>query len=482
MVVPILRFHHGVVAFDKLANPAAYYVVITDNIDGRIRLVLGHQADDVSTQYPQCLLYTKADMEAKCPIIVFTDTGVRTALMDHIADTLRKKYSPLIGPDTTVTQRNDGGGAHGTGSTATREAQLRAQKAFIPLRRAVQNDREKLAKITYAATELKLTDPSLAVNIRNLHSESGIQNLGALRTTSIPHLLGFQFSVEPGFTGTAKTPDSLDISDFMPAPKNGSRFEFRNIAELISAFEHLKRVLMGVMLEPRNSKRPLFGRIFQPLIDALRDTDMNTRLDFLPIDFMVRKCNHMVMEWSKLYSNESNEHLPYEDFLALNESALTIPVTEWLYLGRNQPLIPRQNQIPGKHFAESQSDDQHSKKQRVNPAISTAGGNAAAKGGGKYGKKKQQPASNAAQKTTKPTAPPAPKPTQEVCIKSLLHQVDAAAHPGDCTIATCTRKHNALQNNGKLSKPDKEAVRSYIDGMTPGPYADKCKITFDTYL
>ena len=89
----------------------------------------------------------------------------------------------------------------------TREAQLRAQKAFIPLRRAVHNDREKLAKITHAATELKLTDPSLAVNIRNLHSESGIQNLGALRTTSIPHLLGFQFSVEPGFTGTAKTPE-----------------------------------------------------------------------------------------------------------------------------------------------------------------------------------------------------------------------------------------------------------------------------------
>ena len=103
-----------------------------------------------------------------------------------------------------MTQRNDGGGAHGTGSASTREAQLRAQKAFIPLRRAVHNDREKLAKITHAATELKLTDPSLAVNIRNnLHSESGIQNLGALRTTGIPHLLGFQFSVELGFTGTS---------------------------------------------------------------------------------------------------------------------------------------------------------------------------------------------------------------------------------------------------------------------------------------
>jgi len=235
----------------RISQTLQTHVVITDNIDGRIRLVLGLQADDGATQYPQCLLYTKADMEVKCPLIVFTDTGVRTALMDHIADMLRKKYSPLIGPGTTVTQRNDGGGAHGTGSTATREAQLRAQKAFIPLRRAAQNDREKLAKITHAATELKLTDPSLAVNIWNLHSESGIQNLGALRTTSIPHLLGFQFSVEPGFAGTAKTPDSLDMSDFMPAPKNGSRFEFRTIAELISAFEHLKRVLMGVMLEPQ---------------------------------------------------------------------------------------------------------------------------------------------------------------------------------------------------------------------------------------
>ena len=31
------------------------------------------------------------------------------------------------------------------------------------------------------------------------------------------------------------------------------------------------------------------------------------------------------MEWSKLCSNENNEHLPYEEFLALNEAALTIP-------------------------------------------------------------------------------------------------------------------------------------------------------------
>jgi hypothetical protein len=118
----------------------------------------------------------------------------------------------------------------------------------------------------------------------------------------------------------------------------------------------------------------------------------------------------------------------------------------------------------------------------LEPHYPTAGGNAAAKGGEKYEKKKQQQTSSSVPKTTRPTAPPAAKPTQELCIKRLLHQVDAAAHPGDCTIATCTRKYNAIQNNGKLSKPDKESVRSYIDEMTPGPYADKCKLTFDTYL
>ena len=157
-------------------------------------------------------------------------------------------------------------------------------------------------------------------------------------------------------------------------------------------------------------------------------------------------------------------------------------MTEWLYLGLNQPLIPRQNQIPGKHFTESQTEDYNSKKQRVNPATPAASGNVGTKRGGKYGKKKQPQTPSAAPKSTKPTAPPAAKPPQEVCIKSLLHQVDAAAHPGDCTIAACTRKHNAIQNNGKLSKPDKESVRSYIDGMTPGPYAEKCKTTYDTYL
>ena len=481
MVVPILRFQHGTTSFVNLDTPAAYYVVITDNIDGRIRLVLGHQADDTASQHPQCLLFTKADMEAKRPLIVFTDTGVRTILMDHVADALRKKYSPLIGPDTTVTQRTDGGGAPGTGSTSNREAQLRAQKAFIPLRRAVHNDKEKLARITNMATELKLSDPSLAVNIRNLHSESGIQNLGALKASSIPHLLGFQYSVEPGFTGNSKTPDSLDLSDFMPAPHNGARFEFRTIRDQVKAFEHLKRVLMGVMLEPRNSKRPLFGRIFQPAIDALSDTDITSRLDYLPIDFIVRRCNNMVVEWSKLYSNENNEHLPYEEFLALNEKALSIPVQEWLILGRTQPVIPRQTQIPGKHSLPAAADEPYKRQRGNQPKYAQDNNSAAAGGGRNYGKPSQRKAT-ATPPTLRQLAPQPQKPTTEVCIKHLLHQADAASHPGDCSNGNCKRNHNARLQGGKLTKTDKEFVRGHIDGMTPGPYADKCKHTLDTYL
>jgi hypothetical protein len=116
----------------------------------------------------------------------------------------------------------------------------------------------------------------------------------------------------------------------------------------------------------------------------------------------------------------------------------------------------------------------------VNPTTPPTRGNAAAKGGEKYGKKKQQPTPSSMPKTQKPTPPPTSKPTQEECIKGLLHQVDAASHPGDCTYHHYF--HNVLKNSGKLSKTDKESVRSYIDGMTPGPYADKCKLTFDIYL
>ena len=119
MVIPMLRFTSSIISFSTLDNPAAYYVVITDNIDGSVRMVLGHQAEDATTAFPQCLLLTKSAVAGEMPLLVFTDTGVRTAIIDQIADALRKKYAPLIGPDITVTQRNDGSGVTGTHSAST---------------------------------------------------------------------------------------------------------------------------------------------------------------------------------------------------------------------------------------------------------------------------------------------------------------------------------------------------------------------------
>ena len=56
----------------------------------------------------------------------------------------------------------------------------------------------------------------------------------------------------------------------------------------------MRRVLMNVTLEPKDSKQPLFGKIFNPPIDALSDTDYETRLDLLPIDFVVNKLNEKI--------------------------------------------------------------------------------------------------------------------------------------------------------------------------------------------
>ena len=58
MVVPILRFQCGIIDFDILAKPTAYYAG----------------------------MFSKADMEAKRPLIVFTDTNTRTILMQHITE------------------------------------------------------------------------------------------------------------------------------------------------------------------------------------------------------------------------------------------------------------------------------------------------------------------------------------------------------------------------------------------------------------
>ena len=76
-------------------------------------------------------------------VLAFTDTVIRTSLSDHILDTLKKKYTPLLGPDTTITQRADNGGTGTSTNTSTKNGHLKALKAFLPLRASGPTQRQK---------------------------------------------------------------------------------------------------------------------------------------------------------------------------------------------------------------------------------------------------------------------------------------------------------------------------------------------------
>ena len=95
MVVSILRFQLGCIGFDQLAHPTGSLILSSDHQQHRWPDPPSpwqggtYQPDDVvSSQFLQYLLFTKADMDTKRPLIVFTDTGVRMIMMEHITEAL----------------------------------------------------------------------------------------------------------------------------------------------------------------------------------------------------------------------------------------------------------------------------------------------------------------------------------------------------------------------------------------------------------
>ena len=70
-----------------------------------------------------------------------------------------------------------------------RDAQVRADKAFQPLRRALHNDRAKIHVLTQNATEQKLMDPAIAKN-RSLLLMVASEGLPRARRDKIPMFLG----------------------------------------------------------------------------------------------------------------------------------------------------------------------------------------------------------------------------------------------------------------------------------------------------
>ena len=85
------------------------------------------------------------------------DTAIRGNIWDqHVLTALRALNVPLTAPDTPLAHRLFGSGA--PQQYGARDAQVRADKAFQPLRRALHNDRAKIHALTQNASEKKLTD------------------------------------------------------------------------------------------------------------------------------------------------------------------------------------------------------------------------------------------------------------------------------------------------------------------------------------
>ena len=472
MVLPVLRFKIASnPTFDDLDTPAGYYVVISELQDGRPRLALAFQDPKYSgTTLPQCLIADLEGPKATGSILAFTDTAIRTGLADHISDALKKKFSPLLGPDTTITQRAESGGTGAQSHTLGKESSLKTLKAFLPLRRALHNDKGKLERLLQPATELKLTDPALAVTIRNMHSQSGIQNLGALHPASIPHLLSFQYCVEPGFTGTNKTPDALDLAAFMEQP-NGHRPEFHGAFHIAEAYENMQRTYCSVMMEDRNALHPHFRAIFRGPIDALREINLNHKLDNLPPNYLVWKCNQMNLQWAAQYRNEANEFLSEEAFNRVCVQALTIPVAEWMLEGNYLKEVPRQVYTPGKRPT-NPTNNRQEKKQRGSPNNGPPASNAP--------KTINPPPKGPAQKQSPPQTGANPS-RNEICLKHLFYNADPAEYE-DCKLGAkaCPRIHNVkLAPGGKLHPKDKEDTRKALQGLS-GKFGTKALAALDT--
>eukprot|EP01036_Dinobryon_divergens_P027378 gene27378-36145_t len=453
MVLPVLRFKTtSNPTFDDLDTPAGYYVVISELQDGRPRLALAFQDPKCSgTTLPQCLIADLEGPTATGSILAFTDTAIRIGLAEHISEALKKKFSPLLGPDTTITQRAESGRTGAQSHTLGKESSLKTLKAFLPLRRALHNDKGKLERLLQPATELKLTDPALAVTIRNMHSQSGIQNLGALHPASIPHLLSFQYCVEPGFTtGTNKTPDALDLAAFMEQP-NGHRPEFHGAFHIAETYENMQRTYCSVMMEDRNALHPHFRAIFRGPIDALREINRNHKLDNLPPNYLVWKCNQMNLQWAAQYRNEANEFLSEEAF---------------------NREVPRQVYTPGKRPTNPGNNTRQEKKQRGSPNNGPPASNAP--------KNTNPPPKGPAQKQSSPQTGANPS-RNEICLKHLFYNADPVKYE-DCKLGAkaCPRIHNVkLAPGGKLHPKDKEDTRKALQGLS-GKFGTKALAALDT--
>ena len=110
-----------------------------------MRLSLAYRNSACARALPPCLTFETRSTPYS--VVVMVDTAIRGNIWDqHVLNTFRTLNVPLTAPDTPLAHRLFGPGA--PQQYGARDAQVRADKAFQSLRRALHNDRAKIHALT----------------------------------------------------------------------------------------------------------------------------------------------------------------------------------------------------------------------------------------------------------------------------------------------------------------------------------------------
>ena len=217
MVLPVLQFG-GPAAFATLVEPDAYYVVTAEHPDNSMRLSLAYRNPACASVLPPCLTFEAR--HTPYSVVVMADAAIRGNIWEpQVIAALRAMNVPLTAPDTPLAHRLFSLGA--PQQYGARDAQVRADKAFQPLRRALHNDRAKIHVLTQNATEQKLTDPAIATAVRNLQRSNALQDIPALHPDNLPHLLSFNWCFDPVYSGPARAKGRCHPYCHVPQKQHG---------------------------------------------------------------------------------------------------------------------------------------------------------------------------------------------------------------------------------------------------------------------
>ena len=139
MVLPVSQFG-GPEAFATLVKPDAYYVVTAEHPDNSMHLSLAYRNPACARVLPPCLTFEARS--APYSVVVMADAAIQGNIWEqHVLAALRALNVPLTAPDTPLAHRLFSPGV--LQQYGARDAQVRADKAFQALRRALHNDRGK---------------------------------------------------------------------------------------------------------------------------------------------------------------------------------------------------------------------------------------------------------------------------------------------------------------------------------------------------